>query len=154
MSSESKEMKLAIKIAGKVDKSFGSTIQSVGSKIKSVAKASAVAVGAISTAVAGVAAAAIKTGKEFETSMSQVAATMGIDKRTVAYQTLENAAKEMGETTAFTASEAAEGLNYLALAGYNADQAATALPYTLKLAGAGAMDLASASIWSPMQCQL
>lgn len=145
MSSESKEMKLAIKIAGKVDKSFGSTIQSVGSKIKSVAKASAVAVGAISTAVAGVAAAAIKTGKEFETSMSQVAATMGIDKQTEAYQTLENAAKEMGESTAFTASEAAEGLNYLALAGYNADQAVTALPYTLKLAGAGAMDLASAS---------
>lgn len=145
MSSKSKEMKLAIKIAGKVDKSFGSTIQSVGSKIKSVAKASAVAVGAISTAVAGVAAAAIKTGKEFETSMSQVAATMGIDKQTEAYQTLENAAKEMGESTAFTASEAAEGLNYLALAGYNADQAAKALPYTLKLAGAGSMDLASAS---------
>ena len=145
MSSESKEMKLAIKIAGKVDKSFGSTIQSVGSKIKSMAKASAVAVSAISAAVAGVATAAVKTGKEFETSMSQVAATMGIDKQTKAYQTLENAAKEMGESTAFTASEAAEGLNYLALAGYNADQAATALPYTLKLAGAGAMDLASAS---------
>lgn len=145
MSSESKEMKLAIKIAGKVDKSFGSTIQSVGSKIKSMAKASAVAVSAISAAVAGVATAAVKTGKEFETSMSQVAATMGIDKQTEAYQTLENAAKEMGESTAFTASEAAEGLNYLALAGYNADQAATALPYTLKLAGAGAMDLASAS---------
>lgn len=145
MSSQSKEMKLAIKIAGKVDKSFGSTLKSVGSKIKSVAKASAVAVGAISTAVAGVATAAIKTGKEFETSMSQVAATMGIDKQTEAYQKLENAAKKMGESTAFTASEAAEGLNYLALAGYNADQAATALPYTLKLAGAGAMDLASAS---------
>lgn len=145
MSSKSKEMKLAIKIAGKVDKSFGSTIQSVGSKIKSVAKASAVAVGAISTAVAGVATAAIKTGKEFETSMSQVAATMGIDKQTDKYKTLEDAAKKMGETTAFTASEAAEGLNYLALAGYNADQAAAALPYTLKLAGAGAMDLASAS---------
>lgn len=145
MSTKSKEMKLAIKIAGKVDKSFGSTLKSVGSKIKSVAKASAVAVGAISTAVAGVATAAIKTGKEFETSMSQVAATMGVDKQTEAYQKLENAAKEMGATTAFTASEAAEGLNYLALAGYNANQAATALPYTLKLAGAGAMDLALAS---------
>lgn len=145
MSTKSKEMKLAIKIAGKVDKSFGSTLKSVGSKIKSVAKASAVAVGAISTAVAGVATAAIKTGKEFETSMSQVAATMGIDKQSDKYKTLEDAAKKMGETTAFTASEAAEGLNYLALAGYNADQAATALPYTLKLAGAGAMDLASAS---------
>lgn len=142
-------MKLAIKIAGKVDKSFGSTLKSVQSQIKTVAKVSAAAVGAVATAVAGVTTAAIKTGKEFENSMSQVAATMGIDKATKDglknYQTLETAAKEMGESTAFTASEAAEGLNYLALAGYSADQAATALPYTLKLAGAGAMDLADAS---------
>lgn len=149
MSAKSKEMKLAIKIAGKVDKSFGSTLKSVQSQIKTVAKVSAAAVGAVATAVAGVTTAAIKTGKEFENSMSQVAATMGIDKATKKglknYQTLETAAKEMGESTAFTASEAAEGLNYLALAGYSADQAATALPYTLKLAGAGAMDLADAS---------
>lgn len=149
MSAQSKEMKLAIKIAGKVDKSFGSTLKSVQSQIKTVTKVSAAAVGAVATAVAGVTTAAIKTGKEFENSMSQVAATMGIDKATKDglknYQTLETAAKEMGESTAFTASEAAEGLNYLALAGYSADQAATALPYTLKLAGAGAMDLADAS---------
>lgn len=149
MSAKSKEMKLAIKIAGKVDKSFGSTLKSVQSQIKTVAKVSAAAVGAVATAVAGVTTAAIKTGKEFENSMSQVAATMGIDKATKDglknYQTLETAAKEMGESTAFTASEAAEGLNYLALAGYSADQAATALPHTLKLAGAGAMDLADAS---------
>ncbi len=149
MSAKSKEMKLAIKIAGKVDKSFGSTLKSVQSQIKTVAKVSAAAVGAVATAVASVTTAAIKTGKEFENSMSQVAATMGIDKATKDglknYQTLETAAKEMGESTAFTASEAAEGLNYLALAGYSADQAATALPYTLKLAGAGAMDLADAS---------
>lgn len=149
MSAQSKEMKLAIKIAGKVDKSFGSTLKSVQSQIKTVAKVSAAAVGAVATAVAGVTTAAIKTGKEFENSMSQVAATMGIDKAPKDglknYQTLETAAKEMGESTAFTASEAAEGLNYLALAGYSADQAATALPYTLKLAGAGAMDLADAS---------
>lgn len=149
MSAKSKEMKLAIKIAGKVDKSFGSALKSVQSQIKTVAKVSAAAVGAVATAVAGVTTAAIKTGKEFENSMSQVAATMGIDKATKDglknYQTLETAAKEMGESTAFTASEAAKGLNYLALAGYSADQAATALPYTLKLAGAGAMDLADAS---------
>lgn len=149
MSAKSKEMKLAIRIAGKVDKSFGSALKSVQSQIKTVAKVSAAAVGAVATAVAGVTTAAIKTGKEFENSMSQVAATMGIDKATKDglknYQTLETAAKEMGESTAFTASEAAEGLNYLALAGYSADQAATALPYTLKLAGAGAMDLADAS---------
>lgn len=81
--------------------------------------------------------------------MSQVQATMLIDTTTeegaAAFATLEDAARECGRTTAFSATEAAEALNYLALAGYDADQAATALPTVLKLAGAGAMDLARAS---------
>ena len=81
--------------------------------------------------------------------MSQVAATMLIDKTTAegqkAFETLENAARECGASTAFSATEAAKALNYLALAGYDADKAATALPTVLKLAGAGAMDLAAAS---------
>jgi len=93
--------------------------------------------------------AAINTGREFEGAMSQVAATMLIDKTTAegqkAFETLENAARECGASTAFSATEAAEALNYLALAGYDADKAATALPTVLKLAGAGAMDLAAAS---------
>ncbi len=144
-----KEMKLAIKIAGKVDSSLKAGLSSVHSGIAGIAKIAAKSCAVAATAIAGLGAAAIKVGKEYEKSMSQVAATMAIDKSTEegmkAYETLSNAAKEMGATTAFTASEAAEGLNYLALAGYNAEQAATALPYTLKLAGAGAMDLASAS---------
>ena len=81
--------------------------------------------------------------------MSQVAATMLIDKNTEegakSFEVLENAARECGRTTAFSASEAAEGLNYLALAGYDAEKAAAALPTVLTLAGAGAMDLGAAS---------
>lgn len=149
MSGQSKEMKLAIKIAGKVDSSLKSGLSSVKSSIKGIAKIAATACTAAATAVAGLGMAAINVGKEFESSMSQVAATMGLDKTSAegqkAMQTLEAAAKEMGATTAFSASEAADGLNYLALAGYSADEAATALPYTLKLAGAGAMELADAS---------
>lgn len=149
MSSKSKEMKLAIKIAGKVDSSLKSALSSAKGGIKGIAKVAATACTAATTAVAGLATAAVNVGKEFESSMSQVYATMGIDKASTegqqAMETLEAAAKEMGATTAFSASEAAEGLNYLALAGYSADEAATALPYTLKLAGAGAMELADAS---------
>lgn len=149
MSGQSKEMKLAIKIAGKVDSSLKSGLSSVKSGIKGIAKIAATACTAAATAIAGLGMAAINVGKEFESSMSQVAATMALDKTTEegqkAMETLEAAAKEMGATTAFSASEAAEGLNYLALAGYDADQAAAALPYTLKLAGAGAMELADAS---------
>jgi len=58
---------------------------------------------------------------------------------------LEDAARECGRNTAFSASEASEALNYLALAGYDAEKAAAALPTILNLAGAGAMDLAAAS---------
>ncbi len=149
MSGQSKEMKLAIKIAGKVDSSLKSGLSSVKSGIKGIAGIATTACTAAATAVAGLGMAAINVGKEFESSMSQVASTMGLDKSSAegqkAMQTLEAAAKEMGATTAFSASEAAEGLNYLALAGYSADEAATALPYTLKLAGAGAMELADAS---------
>ena len=149
MSGQSKEMKLAIKIAGKVDSSLKSGLSSVKSGIKGIAKIAATACTAAATAVAGLGVAAINVGKEFESSMSQVAATMGLDKTSKegqdAMATLEKAAKDMGATTAFSASEAAEGLNYLALAGYTAQQASDALPYTLKLAGAGAMELADAS---------
>lgn len=145
----SKEQELAIRIAGKVDSSLKGALGAAGSGIKNLSKTIATATAAATAAVGAVTAAAIDVGKEFEKSMSQVEATMLIDKTTsegiAAYETLEEAARECGRTTAFSATEAAEGLNYLALAGYDADQAAAALPTVLKLAGAGAMDLAAAS---------
>lgn len=149
----SKAQELIIKIAGKVEKSFGSAIHSVGSKLSSITKAvsaaTAAAAAASAAAVTAIGVAAMNVGKEFERSMSQVAATMMIDKTTKegqeAFETLENAAREQGAKTAFSATEAAQALNYLALAGYKAQEAADALPIVLKLAGAGAMDLATAS---------
>jgi len=108
------------------------------------------AVGAATAAVGGLAAAAIKVGSGFESSMSQVAATMGITTDEIAngsadFELLSQAAKDAGATTAFSASQAAEALNYLALAGYDAQTAADALPAVLNLAAAGGMDLAYAS---------
>lgn len=102
------------------------------------------------TAVTGLAGAAAKVGSGFEASMSQVAATMGITTEELAngsesFDILSKAAKDAGATTAFSASEAAEALNYLALAGYDAETAAEALPAVLNLAAAGSMDLAYAS---------
>ncbi|MEZ3453213.1 MAG: phage tail tape measure protein [Oscillospiraceae bacterium] len=82
---------------------------------------------------------------DFQASMSQVAATMGITADTQAFEVLEAAAKEMGETTQFSASQAAEALNYLALAGYDANKAVAALPTVLNVAAAGGMELARAS---------
>ena len=149
MASSSKEMELAIKIAGKVEASFTNALGKAGSGVMQLSKTITAATAAAAAAVRAIAVAAVNVGKEFETAMSQVQATMLLDTGTAegaaAMVTLEEAARECGRTTAFSATEAAEALNYLALAGYNADEAATALPTVLKLAGAGAMDLARAS---------
>ncbi len=149
MASSSKEMELAIKIAGKVEASFTNALGKAGSGVMQLSKTITAATAAAAAAVGAIAVAAVNVGKEFETAMSQVQATMLLDTGTAegaaAMVTLEEAARECGRTTAFSATEAAEALNYLALAGYNADEAATALPTVLKLAGAGAMDLARAS---------
>lgn len=91
----------------------------------------------------GLAQASIGVGMSFDASMSQVAATMGTSIDQI--QNLTDTAKEMGRTTAFTATQAADALNYLALAGYDADKAAEVLPSVLSLAAAGGMDLAYAS---------
>lgn len=124
-----------------------STANSLGSAISSgLGKAAQLAGGAIaaaSTAVVGFGAASVKTGMDFDSSMSQVAATMG--KTTAEIQNLRDFAQEMGASTAFSATEAAEALNYMALAGYDAKTSMKMLPTVLDLAAAGGMDLASAS---------
>ena len=61
------------------------------------------------------------------------------------FELLSQAAKDAGATTAFSASEAADALNYLALAGYDAATSADVLPSVLNLAAAGGLDLAYAS---------
>ena len=95
------------------------------------------------TKLAGLAKSSVSVGINFDASMSQVAATMG--KSVDEIDNLTKVAKEMGSTTKFTATQAADALNYLALAGYDADKAAEVLPSVLNLAAAGGMDLAYAS---------
>lgn len=75
--------------------------------------------------------------------MSQVAATMGVTVDEIG--DLRDFAQEMGSTTAFSATEAADALNYMALAGYDAETSMTMLPNVLNLAAAGGMELATAS---------
>ncbi|MCM1480908.1 MAG: phage tail tape measure protein, partial [Muribaculaceae bacterium] len=113
--------------------------------VAGVAQMTAAATAAAATITAGLSAAAIKVGSDFEASMSQVAATMGITSAAEEFEILSDAAKEMGESTKFSASQASEALNYLALAGYDAEKAVSALPTVLNVAAAGGMELASAS---------
>lgn len=94
-------------------------------------------------AVAAFAKASIDTGMQFDSSMSQVAATMGTTVDQI--QELRDFAMDMGAKTAFSATQAADALNYMALAGYDAEQSMEALPNVLNLAAAGGIDLAAAS---------
>lgn len=85
----------------------------------------------------------IQTGMGFDTAMSQVAATMG--KTTDEIAELRDYAKEMGAATAFSATQSAEALNFMALAGYDAQTSMKMLPNVMNLAAAGSMELARAS---------
>lgn len=86
---------------------------------------------------------AVSTGMQFDSAMSQVAATMGVTVDEI--QNLRDFAKEMGATTKFSAVESAQALNYMALAGYDAEKSMKTLPTVMSLAAAGGMDLARAS---------
>ena len=153
---------IAIKIAGELANSFKSSLQGAQKGLSGLAsmagkiggatmKAAAAGIGTAATAAVGLGTAAVATGKEFESAMSQVAATKLLDTSTkkgqAQFQALEDAARECGATTAFSATEAAQALNNLAMAGYDTDKSVAALPTTLNLAGAGALSLEqSASI--------
>ncbi len=124
-----------------------SKTHSFADKLKSgfstIAKVGAVALTATTTAVAAFAKSSVDTGMAFDSAMSQVAATM--DTTVDQIGDLRDFAMEMGASTAFSANQAAEALNYMALAGYSADESMQALPNVLNLAAAGSIDLAYAS---------
>lgn len=114
-----------------------------GGTLKTAAKVGAAALTAATTAVTAFAGASVNVGMGFDQSMSQVAATMGTTVDQI--EELREFALQMGSSTAFSASQAADALNYMALAGYDAETSMAVLPNVLNLAAAGGIDLARAS---------
>ena len=138
---DSSEYEKKMQDAEKKTEKMGGIVGKVAGTIKKAA---------IPVAIGAIGKSAIETGMTFESSMSQVAATMGmsseeIKKGSKSFEMMKQAAKDAGSSTQFTASESAEALNYLALAGYDAETAVKTLPTVLNLAAAGGMDLAYAS---------
>ena len=132
-----------IAVTGEKLKTVGDNISSAGQKLLPV-----------TAGVTALGTASVTTAANFESSMSQVQATMGITKDAMStvngqsvntMDTLSKLAKKMGAETAFSASECAEALNYLALAGYDTQQMCDTLPTVLNLAAAGDIALADAS---------
>ena len=119
---------------------FGSHLKTVGDSLSSVGKDLTLKVSAPLTLMGGL---AFKTAVDFDDSMRRVQAVSGATGEE--FDALRKQALDLGATTAFTASQAAEGMQYLAMAGLDTNEILEATPQMLSLASAGAMDLGTAA---------
>lgn len=124
-------------------KSIGNSLDKINKMSNSVLKAVAKAGKLAGAGVAAGLGASIKVGADFEAQMSSVQAISGSTADEM--KRLEKTALEYGSTTAFTAKEAGEALEYMALAGYDSEKSIAMLPNVLNLAAAGEMELGRAS---------
>lgn len=95
------------------------------------------------SALKDLASSVVKLGMDFTSSMSEVQAITGASDKDL--ERLEKTAREFGSTTVFSASESAQALKYMALAGWDTNQSIEALGGVLNLASASGMGLADAS---------
>ena len=97
----------------------------------------------LTTPIAAFGALTLKSAGHFEAAMNKVGAVSGATVGEL--NDLRNAAKDMGATTQFSASQSADALSFLAMAGFSARQSIAALPGTLQLAASAQMGLADAA---------
>lgn len=122
---------------------IGKAISKIGSIASKGLKIAATAITGTATALGGVATAAIKVGSDFEAQMSRVQAISGATGKEL--EELRSQAVELGADTSFSASEAAQGMENLAAAGFETNEIMDAMPGLLDLAAASGEDLASSS---------
>lgn len=126
---------------------MGKSMQEVGTKIQTVGKGMS-SVGStltksVTVPLTAMAAAAVKTTASFDTSMSKVGAVSGATGED--FEALRAKAREMGATTKFSATEAADAMTYMAMAGWKTDQMLTGVEGIMNLAAASGEDLATTS---------
>ena len=134
-------------LAGQVDDA-GSSMEEASSKAINLSGAlktlfAVVSAAAIIGQVKDFTADSIELGKNYTSVMSEVAAISGASSSDLAM--MEDTARQYGATTVFSASEAAEALKYMSLAGWDAQQSTDALGGVLNLAAASSMGLGEAS---------
>lgn len=141
----------ATKEVNNLSTSIGKGFETVGSKLTSAGKTLTTSVTA---PVVGLGTLALNASSNFESAMSQVQATMGITKDSTSElkgevvntnDALSDLAQTMGKETKFSASEAADAINILAMAGYDTEKIYGTLPNILNLAAAGGMGIADAA---------
>ena len=121
-----------IDVAGQKMEAVGNSIAGAGKKMMGV-----------TTVIGGVGVAAVKTAADFDSAMSQVAAVSGATGKD--FDALRNKAREMGAKTKFSATEAAEAMNYMAMAGWKTEDMLSGIEGIMNLAAASGEDLASTS---------
>lgn len=148
MAAAGKEYKLAVKIAGSVSSSFNNAMgtaetkmQSLGSIAAKAAKLAAAAWGAVK--IGQFVSDAVSTYADFDQAMANTAAICGATADD--YVRLQQAALDMGKATTKTATESAEALGYMSLAGWDVNESIAGLEPILRLSEATQMDLATCS---------
>lgn len=121
-----------IDVAGQKMETVGNSIAGAGKKMMGV-----------TTVIGGVGVAAVKTAADFDSAMSQVAAVSGATGKD--FDALRNKAREMGAKTKFSATEAAEAMNYMAMAGWKTEDMLDGIEGVMNLAAASGEDLAATS---------
>ena len=124
-------------------KGFQSGIDGIGSIAEKGLKATGAILAGTATAIGAIGAASVKVGSDFEASMSKVAAISGATGDDL--KALTDKAKEMGATTKFSASESADALQYMAMAGWKTEDMLNGLEGIMNLAAASGEDLATTS---------
>lgn len=144
---DSSSYQKAINEADKSTEQFQKNTSSLGSKLagglKTGLSVSAKAIAAVSGALGTASVAAIKVGSDFEAQMSRVQAISGATGKEL--EELRNQAIQLGADTSFSASEAAQGMENLAAAGFTTSEIMDAMPGLLDLAAAAGEDLAASS---------
>ena len=118
--------------AGEVMQNVGDKISGAGEKLLPV-----------TAGITALGTAAVKTGADFDSAMSKVAAVSGATGDDL--QALRDKAREMGSQTKFSASEAAEAMNYMAMAGWKTEDMLSGIEGIMNLAAASGEDLATTS---------
>lgn len=168
MSTKGKEYNLAIRIAGIIDKTFNTSLVAANSSLKKTVAAMdadftrldkgfdavmgigakafdaiAAAATVAATAVSAVTAAAISVGMEFEEQMSTVQAICGASADEL--EQLTERARELAQSSVFSATEVGEAMEYMGMAGWETEQILSGIGGVLDLASASGEDLASVS---------
>ena len=121
-----------ISAAGEVMQNVGDKISGAGEKLLPV-----------TAGITALGTAAVKTGADFDAAMSKVAAVSGATGDDL--ESLRAKAREMGSQTKFSASEAAEAMNYMAMAGWKTEDMLSGIEGIMNLAAASGEDLATTS---------